>query len=94
MLVERLVSWLSWAAVIGGFSSAYLWYRASKIIIRRGDPRSKGGILTGVRGDPTGEPVDVYSTVVEGARVNQWAALATGATVLLQAIAMLLPKIF
>jgi hypothetical protein len=83
----------NWASVFAGFAAAFLWYRASKVIIRQGDPRSKGGILTGVRGDPGGTPVDVYSTVIEGAKINQWAALITAATVLLQALSALVLKI-
>lgn len=91
--MQQMSEFLSWGAILLGFVAAFLWYRASKIIIRKGDPRSKGGILTGVRGDPTGLPVDVYSTVIEGAKVNQWAATATGATVLLQALSVFLGKL-
>jgi hypothetical protein len=79
--------------MVFGFGAAILWYRASKIIVREDDPRSKGGILTGVKGEPTGLPVDVYSTVIEGAKANQSAALATGATVLLQALSVLVVKL-
>ena len=80
---------LSWAAIVAGFISAWLWYRASGAVVLKGDPRSRGGFLTGTK---DGTQVDVYSTVVEGSRLNKNGAIATAAAVLLQALAVVSGK--
>jgi len=74
-IVETL---LGWAAIVVGFISAWLWYRASGALVLKGDPRSRGGFLTGTK---DGTQVDVYSTVVEVARLNKHAAIATAVAV-------------
>ena len=83
-------TFLGWAAIVVGFISAWLWYRASGALVLKGDPRSRGGFLTGTK---DGTQVDVYSTVVEGARLNKHAAIATAVAVLLQALAVLSSKL-
>ena len=83
MLILETV--LSWAAIVAGFVSAWLWYGASGAVVLKGDPRSRGGFLTGTQ-------VDVYSPVVEGSRLNKHAAIATAVAVLLQALAVVSGK--
>jgi hypothetical protein len=46
LILETL---LSWAAIAAGFISAWLWYGASGALVLKGDPRSKGGFLTGTK---------------------------------------------
>jgi hypothetical protein len=81
---------LSWAAIAAGFISAGLWYRASGAVVLKGDPRSSGGFFTGTK---DGTQVDVYSTVVEGSRLNKHAAIATAVAILLQALAVVMGKL-
>jgi hypothetical protein len=81
---------LSWLAIVAAFISAYLWYRASKVVVKIGDPRSRGGFFTGTK---DGTQVDVYSTVIEGSKLNEWAAMATGIAVLLGALSAVAAKL-
>jgi hypothetical protein len=81
---------LSWLAIAVAFVSAYLWYEASKVIVKKGDPRSRGGFLTGAK---DGTQVDVYSTVIEGSGLNERAATATGVASLLGALSAIAAKL-
>lgn len=66
---------LMWGAAIFGFVAAGLWYKASTVIIKEGDPKAKGGVF--ING------VDVSSTAYEQGRSNKFAAIATGVAVAL-----------
>ena len=81
---------LSWLAIAAGFVSTYLSYEASKVVVKKGDPRSRGGILTGTKG---GTQVDVYSTVIGGSKLNERAAIATGIAALLGALSAVAAKL-
>jgi len=87
LILEQI---LSWTAIAFGFMSAWLWYRASKVVVLKGDPRSRGGFLIGTK---DGTQVDVYSTMAEASRVNKHAAIATAVAVLLQALAAISGKL-
>jgi hypothetical protein len=80
---------LSWGAVAVGIAAAWLWYRASTVVVHKGDPQSKGGFFLG----PSEPPIDVYSTVSEASRINKQAAIATALSVLLQALAPIIAKL-
>lgn len=81
---------LSWLAIAAAFVSAYLWYQASKVIVKKSDPRSRGGFLTGTK---DGTQVDVYSTVIEGSKLNERAAIATAIAALLGALSFVAAKL-
>jgi hypothetical protein len=81
---------LSWLAIAAAFVSAYLWYQASKVTVKKDDPRSRGGFLTGTK---DGTQVDVYSTVLEGSKLNERAAIATGIAALLGALSAVAAKL-
>jgi hypothetical protein len=83
----------SWVAVVGGFYAAWLWYRASVVVIRQGDPRSEGGFFRGNPKNPDEPPIDVYSTVSVAAATNKQAAIATAITISIQAIATIFDKL-
>lgn len=90
--MNYVIQALSWLAIVAGFVSAYLWYKASVTEVRKGDPRSKGGFLIG---NSEGKPqLDVYSTVYEASLINKWAAIATAAAVVIQALSSVLSQIF
>jgi hypothetical protein len=82
--MHTLEQLLSWTAIVAGLASAWLWYRASAVVVLKGDPRSKGGFLLG---NKDGTQVDVYSTMFEASKINKHAAIATALAVLFGALA-------
>ena len=72
-VVEALLTWLS---LIIAFVAASLWLKAAKVIVRRGDSRSKGTVFI--------ECVDVQSTASEQSRWNSRAAIATAGALVAQ----------
>jgi hypothetical protein len=67
-----------------GLLSAYLWWKASTIVIRMGHPKSIGVVHAGAN-VPVDQAVDAVATALEQSRWNKQAALATAAAILLQA---------
>jgi len=57
---------MSWGSIAIGLAAAWLWLRASTVVVRKGDPESKGGFFLGSH-DP---PIDVYSTVSEASELT------------------------
>jgi len=65
-------------AIVLGIVAAFLWFKASKIEVRQASRLAKSGIcLSGI---------DVISTSREQGKWNGWAAIATGLSVLMQAV--------
>jgi hypothetical protein len=67
---------LIWGGIAAGLVAAALWYRAARIVVRKGDPRAARDIFLG--------GVAIQTTAREQSRYNQYAALATALSVLLQ----------
>jgi hypothetical protein len=67
-----------WGAILAGFASAALWFRAATVMVRKGDLRAANDIFLG--------GVAIQTTVRVQSQYNQYAALATATAVLLQTI--------
>ena len=67
---------LTWISLIVAFVAAIIWLKASRITVRKGDPKSKGTIFM--------TNIDVYSTTREQSRWNSRAALATAVALITQ----------
>jgi energy-converting hydrogenase Eha subunit F len=67
-----------WSAVIAGFASAGLWYRAATVVIKKGDARAANDIFLG--------GVAIQTTARVQSQYNQYAAGMTALSVLLQTI--------
>jgi len=61
---------LSYIAAADGVLSAILWWKASTVLVKRGDPRAVGSTFVG--------DVAIQATYAVQSRLNTWAALATG----------------
>lgn len=68
---------LTWVSLTIALVAAYLWLKASKIEVRRGDPRSRGGV--------TINDIEFMTTAREQSRWNSWAATVTAIAILVQA---------
>ena len=68
---------LVWISLVIAFVAAGLWLKASKTIVRDGDPKSRGSVFK--------NGIDVQSTASEQSRWNSWAATATAIALLVQA---------
>lgn len=71
---------LGWLAVMMALMAAALWFRAATLKLDAADLGAYGG--------STAEAVAQFA---RQARLNSWAAAATGISALLQAIVLLLP---
>ena len=80
---------LLWAAVATGFIAAILWY-ASAIMYEPSVGTSGYGALVGgvvvVPGPWKGTRADLIGTLQKQSRMNKWAAMVTGISILTQAI--------
>jgi hypothetical protein len=65
-----------WGGIATGLAAAALWYWAARVVVKKGDPRAARDIFLG--------DVAIQTTVREQSRYNQYAALATALSVLLQ----------
>lgn len=73
-VVAALLVWISLSIA---FIAAGLWLKASRTIVRKGDPKSRGWQFT--------DGVDTQSTASEQNRWNSWAAIATAIALVAQA---------
>jgi hypothetical protein len=82
---------LTWAGIACGFASAYSWFKASTAVVDDPNNVHDPGVELRYKDKRTGKDVFVVATAMEQSRLNKIAALLTGLTVLLQAIAAVLP---
>lgn len=80
----------TWLSVLMGLVSAYLWYRASVVVVCDDDTNAVPGFSLGMRHPwsiKLGKSINVMGTMAEGSRLNKLAAIATAIVVALQALA-------
>ena len=76
MYLDSIAVLLTWISLVVAFVAAIIWIKASNIVIRKGDPKSRGTIFM--------QNVDVQSTATEQSRWNSRAALATAVALIAQ----------
>lgn len=79
--MKEIITYFGYAAIAAGFVSAVLWIRASQF-----PAVYPIGYLSG-------PPKHIEDIVRNQSRLNAWAAITTGISVLLQAIAALLQRL-
>jgi hypothetical protein len=67
------------ASVAFAITAAFLWLKASRIVIKQGGPLATGWMVI--------EGIDVMATAQQQGKWNSRAAIATGVSVILQAFA-------
>lgn len=82
---------LTWAAILCGFVAAYLWFKASTVVVSEAGGKHDPGIELRYTDKKTGKEVLVVATAMEQSRVNKIAAIWTAFAVLFQALATALP---
>jgi hypothetical protein len=82
----------TWSAVILGFAAAALWFWATKVEILNDENDHHNTRLVEVDVE-TGRTTDTRRTAMAQTYWNSWAAAATAASVLCQAVATALSKI-
>jgi hypothetical protein len=86
----------SWSAVIFGFVAAVLWFWATIVIVEAKDDEDDHGWKNAAWvevNEETGRQIDIHETAKAQTYWNRWAAAATAATALCQAIATALSQI-
>ncbi|MGJ5034146.1 MULTISPECIES: hypothetical protein [unclassified Bradyrhizobium] len=96
-IAGKMLTWetaqttLTWLSVLAGGAAAYLWYRASVVVVCEGDPKDVPGYYLGMNhpwAKKAGKQISVLGTFAEGSRLNQRAAIVTGISIGLQALAV------
>ena len=82
---------LTGAAIACGFVSAYLWFKASTVVVSQPGSGHNPGVELQYTDEKTGKEVFVVATAMEQSRVNKMAAVWTAFAVLFQAFATILP---
>ncbi|WP_234682994.1 hypothetical protein [Bradyrhizobium monzae] len=88
--METAQTLLAWLSVPMGILSAVLWYQAPVVVVSEGDSKDLPGYYLGMNhpwAKKAGKQISLVGTMAEASRLNKWAALATGITILLQALA-------
>jgi len=90
-LLMYLKAILTWAAILCGFVAAYLWFKASTVVVSEAGGIHNPGIELGYTDEKTGKEVLVVATAMEQSRLNKIAAIWTALAVLSQALATIVP---
>lgn len=80
-------------AAIAAFLAAGLWWYASFTVVRPSYGKDRDGWKSAqvvIEHESTG-PFDPFLTGIQQSRFNKWAAIAAGASALMQGIGLLLP---
>lgn len=87
-----LVSLATWGSLVTGLASAGCWCKAA--VVKVAPPPEFDGKPDGMyHGNIIANGTDLIPTIKAQAFWNSWAAFAAAATVILQLIATLLPKV-